>query len=222
MRKRIAWCQLSNAEIPNSIYNVSDTTNELTWDVNDNLGVFIRQSSLVLPSGYYNTSNEFTTALELALNNNDADAYTVTFDDITYKLTVTNDTGNHIQFLYDESELLNIMGWTADSDISNVVTATRPLDLRGVTQIQLESNFVGSHSYVYTSKESGSVRTFLGVVPMDRGFGETVFFAEVNNRNITKISNIPSTIEVKVVNRGGNLIDLNHFHFKLTVLIGYY
>lgn len=102
--------QLQWATIPNSVYNVTSSNNQLRF-ANTGFGGGVFETVVLPPKNY--------TAADLATALSAASVLTWTYDADTYKMTVSNATGFDGELYYEEDSLLETLGFERPDAVLN-------------------------------------------------------------------------------------------------------
>ena len=108
---RCIYLSIKNVEFPHSFYLVNEYNNVLCLSV---LGV---DTIYTLTQGNYNINN-FITSLSSLLGVN----YTITFDKITYKITISNSV-NFFVILYEKTTMNRFLGISNTENTSSIFKA---------------------------------------------------------------------------------------------------
>lgn len=216
--KQVNWIQLASATIPNTMYNIIDSNNTLAFDLYDPTGVTLLSShTITIPRGHYN-GNEFIAAVNSYLSAS-GNTYTLSIEALTDLITITNNTGNQILLKFNESTMMRVLGYLEDQKGVSVL-ANRPPDLRGVTDVLIQSNITQNKPVRY-SGSNGSTNTFLGIIPVNVAYGNTIYYTNENMRDIIECNKIPDNIEIQLRNRKNLPLEINSFEFKIILIINY-
>jgi hypothetical protein len=219
---RVNWVMVDEVEIPHLFYNINNSNNLFELDVYQNDGItFIRTDTIQLDEGYYSI-NEFESALASKLSALGADAYTVVNGTVNNRITVTNTSGNYLQFVYANNTIGRRIGMIEDiAPTSNSIVGQRPFDLRGITSLMVSSNIVSADAVNY-SGDNGTTVPFLDEVKVSTAFGGTIFKESTSDLHKINVgSSLPDTIEMALVNRKTQPIDMNKFDWRISLLIDY-
>ena len=220
IRKPVNWIQFHSLEMPNLFYNIISSNNTITWEVYSTDGTtLLRTDTATIATGHYMNS-ELITALKAAMDAEHADTYTITESSITNKLTLSNDGGFQLIFKFSVSTIGNVLGFTEDATKADGITGNRPIDLRGVTSMMIQSNLANTNSLRATGA-GGSVNTFLADVKVTAPYGSTIFYHNDNMLDVITVNRLPNTVTMELRNRNNVLLDNNDFNWRIAILVNY-
>lgn len=217
----LLYMSIYSITMPNCFYNIYGDNNDLVLRVDDGIAPY--DLTATIETGNYNI-NTFVDALETALDAADSapGRYTVTYSDVTYKISITvNTVGYSIKWKTSTSTMDSNIGLTQD-DLSYVasatITADTIFDLRGLTQLLLKSNL---NNVIRYTGSAGKSENLLEMIQMDQPFGSTVFFQNNNPLDIYTISSIPNNLEFELRKRNREVTSNNDFNYTVELLIAY-
>lgn len=213
-------CGVVSAEIPVSWYLIDTDTNIL------NFSYLAVDYQIVLPFGNYTGDNIISTlqasfdALLLAVSVTSI----ISLDLITGKLTFKfiGTAGNHITFNYIGSDgLYRILGFTPTIDYESgtngafeFIFAPNPLNLLGIKQIRLCSNYLAT---IGNYSSSSSTPNILACIPIDVEAWGLINYTNKNNLyGKLKAKNI-STVDIQLYDELGRFLQMNSINFTFTI-----
>jgi hypothetical protein len=205
-------------ELPHSFYNIIDGRNTLEIDVfSTGPTTFLRTDNITIPSAYYTTTN-LIAEMKSQLNAiGGGVVYTIAQSETTRKLTISVAGAFSLLYTYANNTIGRRIGFTEDN-AGTAMIATRPVDLRGITSLMIQSSLANDNSISY-SGDSGTIIPFLAEIKITEGFGGTVFFENNNPLDIIQLDSIPDVITMSLRNRKTELIDLNGFDWRMELLV---
>ena len=204
--------------VPNTMYNVNVSNNRLVVKVYDDAvrTTLLETLDVLLSPGYY-TISTFNASLKLLLDGATGlgHIYTSVQNTITGKLTLSNDRG-----FIDLDLTLSLLNMLS-GHLVNPVNATQALlgsrlvDLRGVVNLSILTN-LSTHSL----NNSGDHNNKFISVPMNKAFGETVFYEPPNAQFYEFNSNL-NELRIQLVDENNKQVDLNGFDWKVSFVLNY-
>lgn len=204
---------LKSAIIPNVFYNIRTGI--------DDVLVFTQsgqaQTSVTITEGFWNVSDLMTqlkTAMDLVLV---GVTVAVTQNDQTKKITFTMSAGTIIITNSATSNLADSIGFQTTSADAAAPTGDSIPRLGGLSEVFIISDQLAPQHLL----EDNSVRNVLASIPITSSFNaSTVYEAndeELNSVNYPVFRNV-STIDIRLEDRSGNLVDLNGHSIKLMLM----
>ena len=184
----------------NNIYNVNDNNNKIYW--NENGG----NLTTTLTNGCYNYT-DFATHLSTQLNASASGTITISFNENTRKLTISNDTHNfYFTFGTNTSNSARVLLGFNETDGTNSTsqTSTNPIDLNTYKNI-----FINIKQNNNRNVEGIDFFNTSFVINGTGTFGDT--FRYINNDNFSqyvKFRNIKQ-VEITIHDLNNNSITLN-------------
>jgi hypothetical protein len=217
--KKINWLHFSSMSFLNVFNNIIDTNNTLTWEIYSG-AVLQSTKSCTVPVGYYSSTTVFLAALTAAMDATPGShTYTLALDSLSNKLSITDDLGDDIKFIWDDSTIGRTLGFLEDTKESTTITADRALDLRGTTSIMVKSNIT---DYIRHTGVGGNTKSFLHNVKIESEYGSNTNYHNVNNRSTISINNeLPSEINFHMMTRREVELDMNLFDWSIELIIDY-
>ena len=216
---------IQNVEIPITYYNVSKALNNHQFvfqEANQN------PITLTLPSKHYSI-DDIITDLPPLLNNESqvGSNYTVSYDERTYKITITSsqffqlftlDFSNHSQ----TGKLLGYLP-TSHTSSSGKITSQTPINMNSVPFLYLDTNFSTKGSILTNS--TTNLRTFstgvLCKIPINADAGQIVNYQPVNKHGLIIERKRIRSLRFTLRDHHYNVIDLNGIPFSLTLTVDF-
>ena len=215
------FMRLENILIPKSFYDIDSTNNTF----------IIQESSAntaVIPEGNY-TITELLTELETQLdtNTNDGNDFTLSYDDITNKVTISFVAGGTatIDSIANGSTLNDLLGFGKSSfglDDNQIVLAdgvdseaTYAVDLDTKSYVQVETNITSANYY-----DPGIQKHIGAIVPINVDRNEKQY-QENTEAHLTQLNNKGpiTSVNFKLKDENDNIIDLNGVEWSCTMAI---
>lgn len=190
-----------HASIPFTFYNVNSTNNVLNYTVGTT------GYSLVLPQGNY-TSTTMKNYLNLNLQN-----FTTTYDSTTNKFKFLNTQNNDFTF-NATSTCLGLLGFAGQSTSSSYsLISTRTINLNPIRCICVCTNLKTSNININSKNKSNIICS----IPITTQPNSIITYMNLNNFKINTYANIISSIQIKLMDQDGNLLDLNGANWSMTI-----
>jgi hypothetical protein len=214
-----AYLSVYSAEVPNSFYLINDYNNTLVIFSNFDIST----NSYTLTNGNYTITN-LLSALSTLLGSN----YTLTYNSITYKITITNSLGNftivNTSFSYGNTTMQRILGMntvdTGSFHVGSVYSLTFPFmaNLLPQQKIHFRSSILELDNY-NTFDKSNDVFLSLGNNAVQ---GSTIFYKNTSNTCflLTQIDHL-QVIDIRITDDKNRLLDFNNVNWYLTLQIDY-
>ena len=141
-------------------------------------------------------------------------SFTITFNSITNKITITNSTYDFVILL--NSSCLDLIGFSSLSDIyssNKTLTSNTNVNLQSVQCICIRSNM---QTNSITSGNQNNVSTLASIAISNQPF-TTIAFINQSNHKINLYNNNLNTISIKLLDQNGNIVDLNGLHWSMTL-----
>ena len=200
-----------HAVIPYSFYNVDNTNNVLYIQQTTGVSTYIYQT-IIIPSGNYNAYQ-----LQQFLNTNISNT-TTTYNVITNKFTFVNSLYN---FYIDVniSTCLNLLGFTVSNtyttSLLKTLTSNNCVNLLTKMCVCIVSEF-NSLSFNNSNPYSSNV---LCSIPINTPPYSLINYQNNSNHRINTYNNNINSINIKLIDQQGNLLNLNGGYFSLTLMI---
>ena len=218
LKQKVNWIQLLSATIPHTFHNIIDSNNTLVFDLYDPTGVSLLSShTFSIATGHYD-GNTLIAAVLAGLNST-GNTYTIVMDSIKDIMTITNTNGNQIHLKFNDSTMMRVLGYLDDAKGVSIVADRQP-DLRGVVDVLIQSNITQNKPVRY-SGDDGSTNTFLGIMPVDVPYGQTIFYKNDNINDRIATNHLPESVEIQLRNRKNLPLEINNFDWKVVILINY-
>lgn len=221
-RKRQYFARIENVHIPTSFYNINDNNNTLI--IEEDNGATQVNNSITLTNGNY-SATEIITEIESLLdaNTNQTNDFTLTFSDITGKISMVFTGGStQVKILSPSngSTLNDILGFYIDGTedtIAASVTYTGPnhVNLQAINEIQIRTSISSDNYYNSEGKEKIGL-----ILSIDEQRGSFIKF--INDQGFrSKLASYSSISQLrfKLQDSDGNLIDLNGREWNCTMVI---
>lgn len=201
------YLSVKNAEFPHSFYNIDEYNNIIS----------INNVLYTLTKGNYNVNN-FITSLKLLLGGN----YSITYNNITYKLTITNSISFTIN--YAKTTMSKFLGISATSDTLSVlnnglytITSQYVVNFLPIQKIYLRTNisFENFNNYDKSSDVLISIQNnakdLAGVILYNN---DTNLKFLVNEKDI-------SNFTLRITDEKNQEIDFNNCDFTVSFQVDY-
>lgn len=208
------FTRIQNIRLPISFYNI--TTNNNTLLFNDD-GV---DYTITIPPGNY-TLSELISEIQTLMNATMAlTVYTITYSNITQKITITSDGAGGITTI-KQSSIIKYLGFDANqtipdggsgtgNNVAYLISKHLKLQIANIVSNNLYSNDISNTTHVQP----------IGVnIPITKTRNEIEFY-ENNDGPLIKMSNYNSisSLNVKLLDEENNIIDLNNVPFSFEVI----
>lgn len=222
------FMRLENTLIPKTFYDI-DSNNNVFQIIEDD-GVTQTTITITIDEGNY-TITELLTELETQLDTNTVEAndYTLSYDTITNKITISCVFGTATSVIIDTiangSTLNNPLGFSRSSPtlIDSQITlstgvdeiASYSVDLDSKSYIMIESNITSKNCY-----DKNSQKHLGGIIPVNVDRNEKIFFGNADGYKILINGKQPlSSLQLKLKDENGNSLDLNGTDWSTTLCI---
>ena len=189
--------------IPYSFYNINNSNNVLQYSFD---GITI--NTLSIPIGNYNV-NSLLSVLKSNLV-----AFTITYDNIKNKFTLTHPTNNFM--FMSSSTCLQILGFNNNETISSFIfslTSVNCVNVYTIRTVQVNSNLI---TYNINKVQKNNFCILCSVPITCTPFSLIEYINRTNFKTNLFLNRI-SNIKIKLTDDNGNLIDLNGCHYSLTL-----
>lgn len=197
---------LINVQIPVSFYAINYTNNILSYTLGTT-------KTIILEDGNYNANTLFTEMISKFLLN--GDVFTIKINKINGCLTFTSST--NFTFNFTNSTIFKTLGFTKSINYTssgNILITPFPLNLAIINQLSIVSDGLATNGY-----SSNKTENILSNVSVDKpAFGILTFESPNMVRRILKTKSINS-IDIRILDQDGNLIDFNNQDWSLTLSI---
>ena len=197
------YLSVQKCSIPNSMYNINNNNNLLVILFNDVV------YNLFVPLGNYNI-NQLITALKQLLP-----SFTITYNNLTNKITFLYASDFS---LYGSSTILSVLGFNLNSLVSsfnNRLESTHCCNLVSVKVINIVTNLTTYN----INKAIPNNMSILCSIPINSPPFSIIQYENANNFRSNLYTNKLDTINIKLVDDLGTLIQLNGVHYSLTLQI---
>lgn len=194
---------VENFACPYTFYNINSSNNTLVYYENTTY------KTLTITPGNYNI-NSFISHLLQTLT-----AFTITYNSITNRLTITN----NVQFSFSQtSTCLSLLGFstgaTADL-VSGVYTLTSNIC---VNLSPYRCICIGSNLRTFSMNSSlPNNQSILASIPINTAPNSIIVYENKNNFKCNTYTNIISDLRIKLMDHRFNTLDLNGGHWTLTL-----
>lgn len=206
--------ELLSFNVANIQYNIDSTNNKIYF--NDGAGDLVA----TLPSAAYNYLN-LPPAIVDALEAVSSNAYTVSYDDSTFKITVTVSSGTFgFQFgTYTTASAAAILGFLqTDTAMASSHTSYNSINLSLPPYFYVQIPEFGTH---VRSSLSGDWGTF--IINTSGNSGDITQFNMFSNYQLLEAfqHSSLSTVNVTLKNRGGTLLDVRGTEWSIILKLHY-
>ena len=206
------YLSIKNAEFPHSFYLINEYNNVLCLSV---LGV---DTIYTLTQGNYNINN-FITSLSSLLGVN----YTITFDKITYKITISNSV-NFFVILYEKTTMNRFLGISNTENTSSIlqsgvysIISPFVVNFLPIQKLHLRSNTLKVESYNNYDKSNDILLS----IQNDTSFGGAIYFNNITNlRYLIDIKNL-TNCDLRITDDKNRELDFYNCNWYLTFQIDY-
>jgi len=211
------FIRLENIKIPTSFYNFTSINNVFKI-IEDPAGTPDPISVTVPPGNYTESELRSTTAALLTTASLNSNTYTITFDSITGKMTITTDT---TEFLVDSisngSTINKAFGFNDAQNISTskILVSVNHISLNFIRYLKISSDLGSNNHYSKNFLEPIGVQ-----IPITEG-RSTVQFYDNQTGYKARMENTHSikSIRFKIVDQDRNLISLNGINWSCEFVI---
>jgi hypothetical protein len=199
------YLSLQSAVIPYSFYSINSTNNTLI--VYSNSTTY----TVVVPEGNYNITQMIT-----ALLNGLGGLFSITYNSITNKITITNTTYDFT--IKKEGTINHALGFlekTDTSSISRTLTSTYIVNLNQIRAVNVEID-MPTYNINVAQKLNQNILATIPVVTQPFGM---IYYENNNNFRINMWDCKIDSIRIKMIDNYGNLISFNGVNYQLTLQI---
>ena len=206
---------IMNAQIPVSFYIINSTNNSL--QVNTLLPSPLTASILIPPGNY--TANSYISTINTLLAAAGSPV-SVSFSNITGKLTLTSSAGGSILVLYSVPTAIYsgvVFGFgNATFQGLSPITMPYPLNLLGVKRLSIKSQLLGVTSFNSGTNQS----TILATIPNNNAPYTMINYENLSNLNksLVRIRKIDA-IDIQIEDENGLKIDFNNTDWSITLVL---
>lgn len=188
--KNQSWnCSLDQATFMNSEYPINSKNNTFLFTENG-----ASQKSAIIPEGVYDI-NTFMDTLKSKMEDVGALVYTITYDDITKKLSISAN-GNWIS---GDGSLNSVIGFSSTDAYAISHTSTTLINLSGTAYIDIFSS-LSTENHSTSGNPRGSL---LARIPIDVPFGHQIYWEECCQQNINISTPRATSIEISLYDDKG-------------------
>lgn len=197
------YMTIENFKFTNTIYNVNEYNNILYFGI----GPSYTQSSVTINQGNYNI-----TSLVTYLNSNVGNGFTFTYDDSTYKITLTNTSD--FKLFSGSNNCLDVLGLTNEThtSVSKSLTSDNIINLTGAQMLYVNIPNLALNSYGV--KNYANMNTVISVpINVIQGDTQTTtssFKHKINQNSITHL-------EIEIVDQNNNDVNFNNIDWYMNI-----
>lgn len=211
----IVGFQIVSAEFPNVFYNIPEGQNLFKYNVSST------DLEFEVPEGQYSYP-ELVTVLEAGI----PELVSIVLDNTTLRATLTFTNTAFINSGPD-NPIATLLGFGVFLETfppppilpGTIIEAPSTINLNGASMLYVSSQRLSNP--ISTFDRTGDT-SIIAAIPINSGFGETVFY-RANSSNSTLISyrnpRGVSTIDIRLVDENGNILDLQKNHITMTLKI---
>ena len=211
-----AYICVKNAVIPNSFYNINNSNNKLNFILSGS------NYALYLVNGNYNINTFRTHLFDLLFNldygpgNTNHKQWTLTYNAILNKITYAHQYYN-FSFL-SSSTCFEMMGF------KDMITYTSTLFLLTsvicCNMFTVKNIYITSNNFILNNIDSNNHGqcNIICSVPVQGASGSFLFYEDNQKHLVHNINNL-TTLNLKLTDEDGELIDFNNIHYSLTLEI---
>ncbi len=220
------YVRIENVRVPISFYNINSTNNTFGWNASDDT------YSVSIPQGNY-TIDDLKDEVEDSMNEvvDDTNTYTLTYDEITQKITITSDgvddTNAGSTAADGNVDELTGTGWK-HLGFDGTETITGASSMTGSTiaytntmrHLKLQiPNLVSNNVYANDENLNTQVQPIGLCIPITEIRNEFQFYTN-HSGPLIKLSNqsMVSDIYVKLLDPNNNVVDLNDVPFGFEIV----
>jgi hypothetical protein len=195
---------VQNAVIPFTFYNINATSNTLYYYMNST------QYQVNITLGNYNVNT-----LKTFLSNN-MPGFAITYDKITNKYTFTNTSATNFTILAS-STCYYLIGFLQENNasVSGILTSTRVINLAPIRLINVLSNLPTNN----INKISSNNKSVICCIPVETQPFCIIHYANTTGFKINSFTNTISTLQIKLTDQLGTLLDLNGSSWSMTLQV---
>ena len=204
---------LSSLEMPYSFYNISAAleNNKLVF----NLG--IADETVIIPDGFYDIDQ-----LVKAFNDNAdfLDAFTMTYNDITGKITINNYISSNATIKWELSNVNKELGWSENQSNQAINAGTSisspfVVNLATVHSLYIKGNF--SSTNVQSTRQGSSAT--IQKVSCDVNSQGIIYLNNSDHIQTTiTSSNVIDLIKIRITDQNDRLIQLNNCNYEMSMM----
>ena len=191
--------KLLSVFIANSSYNINEYNNKIYWS--EDGGATTLQSQIV--EGYYDIF-KLVTALENALNNVSLNNYSVTYNSITNKLTISANVNFMLLFVNKFDSIGEIIGFESEINTNNNTSHTSQnfVNLDNVLSYNIDIN--GISNIIYDNFNSCSF-----IVPQNSPLGNYIYYEPINFNQVINFQKPTNLLHVRLFDDHNKIIDIH-------------
>jgi hypothetical protein len=213
------WISVAHFICPYSWYNVSSDNNTLILYIQDKNYTFTipeaNYNGITLASQIQSVVNAYTDPSHLFIP---IVNFSCSFDLATSKLTLKN---NYYFYINSSSSILNVLGFTQQTEATLLLTtytltSTNPINLVphhciciSMPEIETENIHIGVSLYN---------KTVICSIPVDVQPMGMIIYKPTDMHRISTNKTSINSLQIKLINQNGDLINLNGQHYTLALL----
>lgn len=229
---------IQQASIPYSWYNVDLYNNLLVVDLYNlnnysNDDTFSESIEIVIPTGNYNALQLASYISSSLLLNNANHNLLCTFNIITNNFQFTSTTDAFL-FYYKDSTAMELFGFpkfitknitptvsykSVTKNNIAILNSTTQINLSNKQMLYISSNLSTGNILMNKPNSSNNLRSVLCSIPVTSGPYTIINYINYNNFSVNTYSNVLSTINIKIMDINGNLINFNNNYYSLVLQI---
>ena len=205
-----AYINIKSAVIPYSFYTVNDNNNKLFFSID------AVNYNITISNGNYNVNtlkNELKTLLDVETSL----TWTITYNSKTNKFNFK--LSFHLFSFLSSSTCFELLGFENNltySTSNNVLTSTISINLFTVRNIYITSpNFILNNVNASLHNKSDIIAS----IPIKGVQNSIIFFEDRPYKTIVNHLNNITNLRIILNDEQGNIIDLNHCHYSITLEI---
>jgi len=196
---------IEEVSFPNLVYGVNSTNNTVLFSENGSSTVL----TAAIPEGNY-TTGTFTAAVKSALDTVGANTYTVVYNNVSGKLTITANSTN----TFFIREYQDVIGYDASGAFATSITGDHPINISGTMYVD-----ICSPSIQLPSRTTSNRSNILQRVYVDVPYGFQIRYSNNNDSDMQSIiaGNL-NTLELRLFDDRGKQWRLPpNAHFAMTM-----
>lgn len=200
-----------HAQFPLTIYAINTNNNKIKYQI----GTGTIYTSII-PEGNY-TATTLISALNSAFLANSV-VLTLTFSQITGKLTFTHLTSDFTFYVIDNS-LMQVLGFTTKvnySSSSKSLTGLYPVNILGALNFQIFSHNLITKNF---NSLQGGGSTILATIPINTMmWGVAIYDNNTSIRNVL-YNDVINNIDIQIYDNYGYLVNFNNSDWEITIVL---
>jgi hypothetical protein len=199
------FLSLQNAVIPYSFYSINENNNVLYFLSNS------INTTITIDTGNYNI-NQLIDALKIQLGA----LYTITYNTIKNKITITNSTYEFT--IFSNGTLNKALGFSQTQNtvsISRTATSQDCVNLNSIRAINIDID-MPTYNINVAQKLNQNILATIPVITQPFGM---INYINQNNFRINMYMNKMESIRIKLLDNANNLLNMNNVNYQLTLQI---